>query len=116
LATLPISPIYPPADVQYQTAEEGGDQFENDGRVCLHITNTSGNTIPVTFPLARQPAPAYPGAALADYIVLCPAGVDVEVPKLDPFYFNLAGKTRVTYPAGQAANLELLVVRNPDAR
>jgi hypothetical protein len=114
LATIPIASIRPASGAAQITASDTGDKFQNDGRVQLNVQSVAGHDIVVTILAQRQPA--WP-LTCPDVIFTVPSNSFVEMYKLPPQWFNdPAGFVQLRYPPGEASNLQLDCVRNPDER
>lgn len=114
MATIPIASIRPASGAAQITASATGDRFQNDGRVQLNVQNQAGHDIVVTIVAQRQPA--WPLTCL-DITFTAFSNNLVEMYKLPPQWFNDGGGyVQLRYPVGEASNLLLDCVRNPDER
>lgn len=114
MATLPINAISPESTPTPTTAAEGGDQHANNGEMIPFIINTSDHTIIVTRPAQKQP---FRPKKVDDDEMPCTAGVLTILPPVSPKWYNdKRGNVQLRYPVGEAANLQIFILRLPTAR
>lgn len=99
----------------YNTAASGGDTFANDGKTYVHLKNSSGGSIDVTFDAVASIDTAQAGnISISDTVVTVPASGERVVGFFPPQRFNnSSGNVAMSYSSH--TGLTVAVIRAPRA-
>lgn len=106
--TSPISRDGVAAAPVAATAGGGGDEFANDGRTYLEVTNGGGSPITVTLDIK----PTVDGGAVTDRTVAVAAGARKRIGPFPPKLYNdsTTGRAKVTYSGVTSVTVEAFKV------
>lgn len=100
------------AAITYAAAAGGGDSFDNNGLVLLHVKNGSGAPITVTVDDPNTPNPGNATQFNPDVAIAVPAAGDRLIGPFPPFRFNdVNGRVNLTYSGVTSLTVGVIRVR-----